>query len=172
MMQFSDPSSIEKIESFGKYYGDAVLLAEFIDDPAPLPSFEDRLTMNRAQFPKFVAHCDKERPFNIHEMSVSQRLELKNVLLDELRSKVEKSKEEIGCAKMIGDIALPSDPRECSSKLGEMIKHATTEDVEAYRDALYSSALLSMTLNKHTIEVYDESPFLTSTPRKRARIIE
>ncbi len=161
-MQFSDALSI-RVESFGKYYNDAVSLAEFIDNPAPMgcsPSFEDRL--NRIQFPLFVAHCSGLDP---HKMSVSQRLQLKTMLLDELRTKVEKTREEIECAKMIGDIALPSDPKECKSKLLEMTNHAYVmkekidQDIAAYNEALHSNALLALILNKHTTVVYDEDAF-------------
>lgn len=136
---------------FGQYYLDAVLLAKYIDHPlgpgegGGCPqSFEEKLeTLGKHHFPLFYAHCTTSivsQQQQLHEMTPEERLQLKLRLLDELRTKVDKTRKEIHGPKRIiitvvvvaklgpvenkTTVELPSDPEDCRARLLTMAERA------------------------------------------------
>ncbi len=165
--------STPQINAFGYYYYDAVYLIDFIDNPRPevcSPSFKEKMDIiGMRNFPLFHAHCEETQP-QLHLMPRDERLQLKLRLLDELRAKVDQTRQEIAGPKRMRELDLPSDPEECKRKLIEMIDDAQDKiaemlgnvsnihkDIAVYRDAIGTLGCVSV--NNQQIAAYDEALF-------------
>ena len=180
-MQFADRSSI-KYQPFHAYYLDVRSLVHFIDHPSPRfssPSFKDKMESSKRFFPLFHANC-KATNAQPHTMSKEERLGLKLRLLEELKAKIEDTKQAIAGEKRLRDIVLPNDPWECSSALYGILNEdwqkkgmpQYLEDEKSCRLAL--DIMKSMRMDQDHFVVFNESLF-TSMPidclrrSKRAR---
>jgi hypothetical protein len=181
-MQFADRSTIQ-YHPFSTYYADASYLLDFINNPRQLvssPSFKDKMESSKRFFPLFHAHCEATNA-QLHTMSKEERLGLKLRLLEELKAKIEDTKQAIAGEKKLRDIVLPNDPCECSSALYGILNedwqkkgmHQYLEDEKSCRLALDIMVYMSVDTNQFVI--FNESLF-TSMPTdclrrsKRARV--
>ena len=176
-MQFADSSSTIKYESFGYYYGDVMYLVDFINNPRPKicsPSFKDKMEISRHYFPLFHAYCEEINP-QLHTMSKKNRLELKLKLLEELKDKMEKTKQDIAAEKWMKDVRLPNDTGECHMALHEMINKGLddNEDFQQYqaKTELCRTAMKILNLmevDKDQFVIFNEKLF-TSLPTRGMR---
>jgi hypothetical protein len=180
-MQFADRSSI-KYQPFGYYYGDLMYLVDFINHPRPQissPSFKDKIESSKRFFPLFHAHCE-ETDAQPHTMSKEERLGLKLRLLEEVKAKIQDTKQAIAGEKRLGAITLPNDPSECTKALNAIINEGYynkgmpqyVEDVKSCHLAM--DIMTHMVVDQDQFVIFNESLF-TSMPTdclrrsKRAR---
>jgi hypothetical protein len=174
-MQFADRSTIQ-YHPFSAYYADASYLLDFINNPRPLvssPSFKDKMETSKRFFPLFHAHCEATNA-QLHTMSKEERLGLKLRLLEELKAKIEDTKQAIAGEKRLGDFVLPNDPWECSSALMGILtedwqkkgEHQYLEDQKSCRLAL--DIMISMRMDQDHFVIFNEALF-TSMPTDRKR---
>ncbi len=155
-----------EIEFFFDYYHPATKLAKIIDRPnfhGHIQEFETCLHRNKDRFPLFYAQSGNPIP-QLKLLNRNKRLEIKLKLFDEVRNKLENTKEEVFGQKMLQNIPLPCDTEECKRSLEEMLKEGRRkidEIEETRRQIKHAKKILHyrVEVNKSRISMFNEKVF-------------
>ena len=167
-----------------QYIAIAKIMADFIDDPAANVGSSSRLLLWKAEsikmsqfyedvarfyehFPEFCGFM-QETKLDLFRLTREERLGLKLRLLDEVKHKISKTKDEIYGRKTLHSQPLPDDIKECLLRLDEMknagyarIKEIAERirQVECAKDLIETRILV----NQEKLVLFDEDSF-TSMP--------
>ena len=151
----------------------ATHLAKFVDEPHMVTKdkrWDVFLRMCRNIYPKlYAAYTSKKKDHN--RLTPAERLEVKQKLLDILKSYSVDIKRDISNEKLFFNDSLPADPDECLLRINEIEREEQDKLVEigrrmnALRDA--KATLDCLKENKLVVDTLDEGVF-TSIPEARA----
>jgi hypothetical protein len=165
----------------------AKIMADFIDDPAAkvgsgrplwkaesirMSQFYEDVARFYEHFPEFCGFMQETKP-DLFRLTREERFELKLRLLDEVRQKVFKTKDEIYGRKTLHTQPLPDDIRECLLRLDEMknAEYARIKEIaERIRQIDCARDLIETRMmdNKEKLFLFDENSF-TSMPVGKER---
>lgn len=158
--------SADEIECFWSYYLPATKLAKIIDCPnfqRHIQEFETCLHRNKDRFPLFYAEFGDPIP-QLNLLNRDERLQIKLKLFDEVKNKLEKTREEVFGKKMLQNTALPCDTEECKRRLDEMLEEGRRkiEEIEETRRQIeHAKEILHyrVEVNKSNISMFNEKVF-------------
>ena len=167
-----------------QYIAIAKIMADFINDPAAnvgssrlllwkaesikMSEFYEDVARFYEHFPEFCGFMQETKP-DLFRLTRKERLELKLLLLDEVKRKISKTKDEIYGRKTLHSQPLPDDIKECLLRLDEMknagyarIKEIAERirQIDCARDLIETRVLVNQ---EKMMVLFDEDSF-TSMP--------
>ncbi len=175
-MQLDDkqPGDFVNFNQFSGFHTRAWVLVDYIQKGSESgSSLFDKALQRGVNFYPLLNERFRSMNAPLHQLSVDQRRDLKQVLLGEMRGIRAKMDEEINCPKTAIGEELGSDPDACLAKIEELRKREMDkiEQIKKNLDVLVKarSSLQTIRENKRLLaeSVYTEDPF-TSEPAAAA----